>query len=187
MLLVKHTFLDGIQYGTWSGVVQPERQLAAILADPFGYVATLLRTLFGTMLIPTATIELFGVFGPPVKMPPTFIVAIAGLFAASVLSGEKVTQPRLTARDTKLIALGIAVVTLLIILTLLYLQWTRLGGPVIHGFNGRYIYPLAPLLLLLIPLPGRPLFGVSASTWLVLLGIISVACTWFVTWQTYFK
>ncbi|HYI42075.1 MAG TPA: DUF2142 domain-containing protein [Sphingomicrobium sp.] len=185
MLLVKHTFFNDIQYGTWSGIVQPDRQLAAILANPFLYAVTLLRTLFATMLIPTAVIELFGVFGPPVKMPALMIAAVAGLFAATILSQHRAAEPRLSALGTKALAAGISAVTLVIILTLLYLQWTRFGAPVIQGFNGRYIYPLAPLLLLLVAVPGRRIFGVSASAWLIAMGVVSVAGTWLVTSWTY--
>ena len=55
----------------------------------------------------------------------------------------------------------------------------------IDGFNGRYLYPLSPLLLLFIPTAGRKLFGLSSSAWLGALGIVSVGATWWMTWWTY--
>jgi uncharacterized membrane protein len=78
------------------------------------------------------------------------------------------------------------VVTVLIILTLLYLQWTRLGGRVIDGFNGRYFYPVAPLLLLAIPAGRKKPFPLPPAAMVLLLGIVSVASTCWTTWQTYF-
>ena len=66
------------------------------------------------------------------------------------------------------------------------LQWTRVGAPVVEGFNGRYLYPLAPLLLLAIPATGKPVFGFRASAWLSLLAIASVTATLWVTWATYY-
>ena len=185
MLLLKQSYFTTLAYRTWSGIVEPERQLAFILSNPLDYAATLLETLFGTILIPKAIIEVLGVFGPPVVMPIAIIVAVAGLLAATVLSEERAVQPQLAAWRTKAAALAIAAATLGIILTLLYLQWTRFGGPVVDGFNGRYLYPLAPLLLLLIPASGRPLFRLPAPAWLLLLALVGVGGTWWVTWRTY--
>jgi len=51
----------------------------------------------------------------------------------------------------KILALLIAFATIAIILTLLYMQWTRVGAPTVDGFAGRYLYPLVPLILLALP------------------------------------
>jgi uncharacterized membrane protein len=185
MLLLKLTYFTDLQYRTWSGVVQPHQQLAAILAHPFAYAGIVLRTVFTTPFVPRAVIELLGVFGPPVQLPMLIIVVLAGLLMLTVVSGERITQPRLKSPRIRLLAIAIAVVTVLLILTLLYLQWTRFAGPVIDGFNGRYVYPLAPLLLLLVPSAGRKLFGLSSAACLTALGIVSIGATWGMTWWTY--
>jgi len=185
MLLLKLTYFTDLTYRTWSGVVQPHQQLAAVLGHPFGYAAVLFRTLFTTPFIPRAIVEFLGVFGPPVQLPVGVIVVLAGLAMLTLLSGERIGQRVLRGLRTRTLAIGIAAATLLIILTLLYLQWTRLGGAVIDGFNGRYLYPLAPLALLFIPAGGRRLFGLSSSAWLVALGIVSLGATGWMTWWTY--
>ena len=186
MLLLKLTYFTALEYRTWSGVVEPHQQLALILSQPLGYAGTLFRTLFATAFIPQSLVDFFGVFGPPVRLPWPIIVLLAGLLMAAILSGDHLVQQPLKAWRTRLLAIAIAAATVLLILTLLYLQWTRFGGPVIDGFNGRYLYPLAPLLLLFVPSAGSKLFGLSSSAWLVVLGIVSVGATWGMTWWAYF-
>jgi uncharacterized membrane protein len=185
MLLLKLTYFTALSYRTWSGVVEPHQQLAAVLGHPLAYASVLLRTSFTTPVIPRAIIEFLGVFGPPVRLPMLVIVALAGLLMLTVASGERMAKPALKSWRTRALAIAIAAVTVVVILTLLYLQWTRFGGPVIDGFNGRYLYPLAPLLLLLIPPAGRKLFGQSSSAWLIALGFVSVGATWWMTSWTY--
>lgn len=185
MLLLKLTYFTDLTYRTWSGVVQPHQQLAAVLGHPFGYAAIVFRTLFTTPFIPRVIVEFFGVFGPPVQLPVILIIGIAALAMLAMLSGERVPAPVLRAWSARTLAIAIAVTTLLIILTLLYLQWTRLGGAVIDGFNGRYLYPLAPLVLLFMSTGGRRLFGLTSSGWLVSLGIVSLGATLWMTWWTY--
>jgi len=185
MLLLKLTYFTTQEYRTWSGLVEPHRQLAWVFSNPLGYVTVLLRTLFGTAFIPRVTVEFFGVFGPPVRLPMLIIIALAGLLMITVSSDERMTAPCLKSWRTRSFAIAIAVVTVLLILSLLYLQWTRFGGAVIDGFNGRYLYPLAPLFLFLVPSAGRRLFGLSSAAWLSVLGLVSVCATWWMTWWTY--
>jgi uncharacterized membrane protein len=186
MLLLKLTYFAGLEYRTWSGIVQPHQQLAWIASHPFGYGAVLLATLFGTPFFARILIELLGVFGPPVQLPMLVIVALAGLLMLTVASDGRITAPSLKAMAIRGLAIAIAVVTVLLILTLLYLQWTHFGSAVVDGFNGRYLYPLAPLLLLLLPSVGRKLFGLASPIWLALLGGVSVVATSMMTAWTYF-
>jgi hypothetical protein len=55
----------------------------------------------------------------------------------------------------------------------------------VEGFNGRYLYPLVPLLLVAVPTRAKRVFGLDASAWLVLTALVSVPATLWVTWQTY--
>jgi hypothetical protein len=185
MLLLKHGYFESIRYRTWSGIVDPAAQAQLILSHPFAYAGTLLHTIFGTAFIPNALVGIFGVFGPPVVLPLAVILAIAALFALTLAAGEKVTEPQLRSWRTRGLALAILAATLVIILTLLYLQWTRVGAPAVDGFSGRYLYPLAPLLLLFVPATGRPMFGLPASAWLAILAVASAAATLWMTWATY--
>lgn len=186
MVLLKLTYFSGLQYRTWSGIVEPHQQLGLILAQPLGYAAVLLHTLFGTAFIAQSMVEFLGVFGPPVRLPMLVIVVLAGLLIVSVASDERTTEASLKSWRVRSLAIAIGIVTILLIVTLLYLQWTSVGGPVIEGFNGRYLYPLAPLFLLLIPSDGRKLFGLSCTAWLLALGIVSLASTFWMSCWTYF-
>lgn len=186
MLLLKLTYFTAVKYRTWSGVVDPQQQLALVLSHPFTFAGTILRTLFATLFLPLAVIQFLGTFGPPVTMPLLLIVAVAGLLAATILSDAPTALRPLRSGPTRILVAAIVVLTLGLILTLLYLQWTRLGGPVIDGFNGRYLYPLAPLLLLMIPGTGKPLFRLPSSAWLLGLAIVSVGGTFWTTVHTYY-
>ena len=186
MMLLKLTYFTAVKYRTWSGVVDPQQQLALVLSHPFAFAGTVLRTLFATLFLPLAVIQFIGTFGPPVTMPLLLIVANAGLLAATILSDAPIALRPLQSGQTRLLAAAIVLLTLGLILTLLYLQWTRLGGSVIDGFNGRYLCPLAPLLLLMIPATGKPLFRLPSSAWLLALAIVSVGGTFWTTVHTYY-
>jgi uncharacterized membrane protein len=185
MLLLRQSYFTELKYRTWSGVVEPDRQIAYVLSEPLTYAGTLLHTVFATAFIPNTIIGFLGIFGPPVMMPVLLIALLAFLLIGTILSEERVTQPQLNAWPTRALALAIAAVTIGIILTLLYLQWTRFGAPTIDGFRGQYLYPLAPLLLLAMPAGGRRIFSLTAPGWLAILAAVSVAGTWWMTWWTY--
>jgi uncharacterized membrane protein len=186
MLLLKQTYFTSLTYGTWSGIVDPHRQLAFVLAHPVSYAGIVVRTLFGTMFLPRVIVEFLASFGPPVQLPFAMIALIAVILPATVMADDQPMPVPLKSWWTRGLALGLSVVTVLIILTLLYLQWTRLGGRVIDGFNGRYFYPVAPLLLLAIPAGRKKPFPLPPAAMVLLLGIVSVASTCWTTWQTYF-
>jgi hypothetical protein len=185
MLVLKFTYFTAARYGTWSGTVEPARQLHFVLTQPLDYAAVVARTLFGTMFLPRIVTEFLGSFGPPVLLPIVIVALIAALLAAMIMADRGALPGPLQRSRTRLLALAIAAATVLIILTLLYLQWTRLGGRVIDGFNGRYLYPLAPLLL--VEIPARRTETASwAPRLLPVLGLVSVTSTCWMTWRTYF-
>jgi hypothetical protein len=185
LLLVKQGFLAGMQYRTWSGIADPDGQFALILSNPLGYAAVLLRTLFATTFVPKAITDMMGVFGPPVMAPVVVLAATALLLGATAASDQGPVQSALRDWRTRALALALAAATLLIIMTTVYMQWTRVGAPVVEGFNGRYLYPLAPLVLLAIPTAGKPVFGLRAPAWLLVLAVASVTATCVIAWQTY--
>jgi uncharacterized membrane protein len=185
MIALKQTYFQGIHYRTWSGEVFPDRQTALILADPLSYAAVLLRTFFLTPLIRDTLVGLIGVFGPPVRMPPFFYPALTVALASVFVAEPRFAPGALQAWPTRLLAAFLFLTAAVIVLTLLYLQWNRLGAPVVEGFQGRYLYPLIPLVLVLLPSGGRRAFGLDAPAWLALLGALGVGGTWYVTWSTY--
>ena len=68
---------------------------------------------------------------------------------------------------------------------LLCLQWTGLDADTIQGFQGRYLYPLLPVLVLLLYGRGRAFFGRGPGVWLTVLGTTTLVGTLWVTWSTY--
>lgn len=186
MITLKLTYFGNIlQYSTWSGVVRPNDQTRFILSEPLAYAQIVLTTVFATPFIPKTILEFLGVFGPPVTLAAPFYPVAALLLAGAIFSGRRIPEGPLRSWRTRTFAIVIALATILIILTLLYLQWTRYRGPLIDGFQGRYLYPLVPLLLLAVPAAGRPFLGVKARWWLLALGLFSIAATSWKSWETY--
>lgn len=183
MLAIKLSYFDAARYRTWSGVVDPHAQFALVVAHPLEFALTLLRTIFATPFIPRVIMEFLGVFGPPVALPMPFYPALAIMLVAAILSGTGSTV--LPTRSMRPLSLAIAAATILIVLTLLYLQWTAYGLHVVEGFRGSYLYPLAPLVLLAVPAAGRPVLGLRGEGWLLALGLTSLCGTLWLTWQTY--
>jgi uncharacterized membrane protein len=92
----------------------------------------------------------------------------------------------LKSRSTRLLALLLFGSAALIVLTLLYLQWNGVAAPIIQGFQGRYLYPVVPLLFLFVPnLRSGAGRKISARSCLLAVGALSVAITCWVTWKTY--
>ncbi len=184
MVSVKLTYFAGIHYKTWAGDVAPDDQLAAMLRDPLNYGQVVLRTLFGSPLLPDALRGLIGVFGPPVALPPIIYGALLALFGGAVASEGAEGRPRASA-----LLRALAVVAFLagagLTLTLLYIQWTGVGRPIIQGFQGRYLYPLLPGLLVSLPAKPVAIFGLQPSKWLALLGTLATASTLWLTYATY--
>lgn len=185
MITLKQTYFSGIRYETWAGAVFPDAQSSLILSNPLEYAGVLLRTLVSAPLIPDSFVGLVGIFGPPVMMPALYYAVLPVAVAAVLIASPKTAPSRLQHRSTRLLALFLTLSGTLIVLTLLYLQWNPVGAATIRGFQGRYLYPFVPLLLLLLPPGGREVFGRGAQQWLAAVGVISVAGTSWVTYSTY--
>jgi hypothetical protein len=185
MLALKASYFAGISYVTWSGLVDPDAQLAGMLAAPVDYLAVLARTLVSAPFLAQLVLGPIAIIGPGVALAP-------GLFAVLVLAlaGIAAAPAPATARGLRRVAAGITLATLGLILTLLYLQWTRVGGPVVDGFQGRYLLPLAPLLLALLPAGGARMPAALAALLaphrlLLLIGAVSVAATAQTAWAAF--
>jgi uncharacterized membrane protein len=184
MIALKHSYFAGIHYYVLSSLVYPDQQVAGILADPLGFAAVLARSLFLSPLLPMTFLGLLGIFGPPVWMPIiAYLLVFGALFSALIAEGapQRPDSPRLS----RWLAVGVFVAGFGLILTLIYIQWDGVGAPVISGFNGRYLYPLLPPLLLFLPSKKSVMFGLDAPAWVAILGLIATCCTLGVTWTTY--
>lgn len=155
---LKYSYFSGIVYTTWAGSVNPDAQTSWIIQYPLEYLVLLCKTIVSASFLLTTFVQCLGVFGPPVMLPPLVLGLIAvGIYCAirTDPSAGGVVYPR----ALQWYALILAISTLLIILTLLYIQWNGVRATTIHGFQGRYLYPLLPLLILTLPKiksPARP-------------------------------
>jgi len=185
MLTLRLTYFDDRAYRTWSGVVHPAEQLQLVLHAPFTFLVTLGRTVFATPFAPRLLLDLLGTFGPPVMISafwlPVVGMGTAGLFLLDNGKGEIDNLP-----TVRVLSVLIGSLTLLLILLLLYLQWTRYGAPVVDGFNARYLFPLAPLLLLSFPVP-RLLAARSVNYLLIILACVTCWATVSTTYLTYWR
>ena len=182
---LKHTYFAGIRYRTYAGIVVPDAQIAHILRSPLSFVHVLLRTLFAPSFVSASLLGFLGVFGPPVEMPVIcYILLLTALTLVLVGEGRQ-DGPKMSSL-MRLLALGSFAAGVVLILTLLYVQWDGVGAQVIRGFQGRYLYPLAAPLLALLP-GRRPVtyFGLDTASWTTVLASISLLGTALVTWTTY--
>jgi uncharacterized membrane protein len=187
MLTLKHGYFAGNRYETWSGSVYPDGQMDFILSDPLGYAKVVWRTIFSTPFLPVTAFELIGISAPWLIFPSAiFSVFFVGLAAVFICEPHP-ARGRLQSFSTRANAALLILSSAGIILTLLYLQWTRLHGPVIEGFQGRYLIPILPLLLLLIPSGGRTTLGLSTRGWVILIGIASIISTNLTVWTNYWS
>lgn len=184
IVLVKHSlFAAGVNYTTWSGAVDPDAQLAWVLQHPIDYAGILLRKVFLTNFLLRVLVEMLGLFGPPVLLGPALVLPLLALFGAAILA-----DPTKRAKyPTALLWLGplIVVAFTAFALTLLYVQWTALGSYTIDGFQGRYLYPLTPLLLVLMRVTPRRLAAAPGCALLASGAFGIVAMLWKVIWAYY--
>lgn len=147
-------------------------QLAVILADPVGYVRTLVSSVVERA--PVYGLQIVGRFGWNAILLPLLAYPLAGLMMiAAILNGSGVR----ISMGRRLWWLAVAIGTALLIETAMYLTGTPLGADFIQGTQGRYFLPMLPLALLAImPERGmtgaRPVFA-GAAILLLLVAVVS--------------
>lgn len=168
-------FVDA-QYTTWGGDAYPDGQVAYILSDPAAYVAVIARTVFSFSFYVDFLGEMFGHFGTMAHtMPAYYVVMVMLLWLAFVMDGTSV-RASFTLR-TKLLTLPVVGAFMLLTLTALYVHWTGWKAPVIKGFQGRYLYPLLPLLLMVMPMRGRPHSQAASAIAVTLFAVVGLSLT----------
>ena len=141
----------------------------------------------GISLLGTSTLisaKARAIFGPPVFVPPPVYSLLVLTFGAALVAEGARLQPTGIA-FLRLLAAGAFLCGFVLILFLLYIQWTGVGEPIIQGFYGRYLFPLLPPLLILLPFRQFTFFGIQARAWVILLAIVSLTSTLGLTWMTY--
>ncbi len=88
-------------------------------------------------------------------MPLPGWIVLATLAAIAVALVLDRSEIRFTPLQ-RLGALGIVLGTVVGAVLALYLFWTPPGAPTVYGFMGRYLYPVAPLLLVVAANPPVP-------------------------------
>jgi uncharacterized membrane protein len=177
MLALKNSYFAGARYFTWSGLVDPSAQLQLIVANPARYGQVLLRTLFATPTVPLAVLGLLR----PIYEEPFWVYPILAVALTATLITDR-SPSRAFSKHLKVGAIALFATTAGIVSTLLYLQWTRVGDGVIQGFQGRYLLPVLPLLLMFMPSGGAERLVLRSSGWLSILGVVSIAATCWSTW-----
>ena len=170
LALVRHDFAlhSSPTYTIAAGTVDIVQQSSFVLHHPLSYLVILLKTLFGTPFFAKILIDIFGVFGPPLTLPALVIFILIVLFAAIVASDRSLIAHY--GKVTRYLTGLIIGVFFCISLTALYVQWTPLGADHVSGFQGRYLLPLLPLLLIM----SKPVNSCHSETVCILTALFSV-------------
>ena len=115
--------------------------------DPTAFLTVLSDTLSSTEFLLNGIVTgITGYLGELDAPLPFLVSAMVLLQLAIILILAQPDETRPT-RWTRLWCAAIFFGTLLLTLVALYVQWNPVGNAYIHGFQGRYLYPVLPLLL----------------------------------------
>ncbi|MAR55555.1 MAG: hypothetical protein CMM93_00075 [Rickettsiales bacterium] len=140
---------DTLQAATERGVLasNPSQQVAQMQTDPTAFLTVLSDTLSSTEFLLNGIVTgITGYLGELDAPLPFLVSAMVLLQLAIILILAQPDETRPT-RWTRLWCAAIFFGTLLLTLVALYVQWNPVGNAYIHGFQGRYLYPVLPLLL----------------------------------------
>ena len=126
--------------------VDPGRQERFVLEHPLRFLATIGRT-FGSYwsdILRGAVAQL------PWAVSAWVAVAAFAIVGIAAIEPETRDEPLLGWRSRVLLA-GIALASFLALMLLAYTGWNAVGSPRIGAFQGRYLLPLLPLVILCLP------------------------------------
>jgi uncharacterized membrane protein len=145
----KLTILTDVKYFTKETIeVWPDGQFQWILQNPLAYAGVVLKTIFASNFILYNFIGMIGYLGWNGFSLPILPTVILLLLFIAILASEPVKIPLHKSTKTRLLLLMIAGMTFGLMLTMIYVQWTGYQSPTVVGFQGRYFYPLLPLLII---------------------------------------
>jgi uncharacterized membrane protein len=133
--------------------VDPHRQERFIEHHPWTFMHTIQRTLsaYWHSFVHDVIAQ-----APLGSVPSWFIVAGVVIVLAGALLPT--VAPRAAIRwRARAVILGLAAVTFVALLALGYSGWNAVGAPRISAFQGRYLVPLLPLVLVALPARTRAL------------------------------
>ncbi len=138
---------SGFELPLTSGV-DPSQQLRLALGQPLRLLGVLVKTLaegLGFYLR-----SFVGVLGRLDVHLPALAYPVYGiaLFATSLFDGRDPAALTPTRRATLAIVFLVCTAS---VMTLAYVSWNAVAAPLVHGLQGRYFFPMAPLLFLALP------------------------------------
>ncbi len=172
----KSEMFKGLRYETWGGAAYPDGQVAYILSDPLGFAGVLANTLSSLSFYSDTFMEMFGHYGTASQAAGIYYFIMIALLCITLWmdgTSVKASYPI----KVKFLALPIIAGFMLVSLTALYVHWTGLQAPTVKGFQGRYLYPFLPLLLMLVPYRGKPHAAVTSALAVSMFGIIGLTLT----------
>jgi hypothetical protein len=156
--------------------VAPAAQLQSVIAHPLGFLHMFVAASFGSWRILAR--GAIGLLGYQDVFLPVRLYILWGVAAVAAVLSEIPVGPR--GRTTVLnagFATAIGAATVLLVWLSQYLVWTNVGTPAILGPAGRYLLPILPLAIFVIPRLMFPGAGaLRAGIWLpVLAALVSLA------------
>jgi uncharacterized membrane protein len=127
--------------------VDPRRQERFVVHHPWLFVRAIGRTLssFGPDLAREALTQV-----PLWRLPLLAVIAAAVIVSATSFASDPPPVRFLGWRSRALLS-AIGAATFLALMLLAYVGWNAVGSPRIEAVQGRYLLPLVPLLLLVLP------------------------------------
>jgi len=174
-LAVRHVSLAA--YAPEGHVIDPHAQLAFVIHHPVTYAHVVARTILQSgpesYFIP-GFVQSIGFFRDPARgspLAPLGLVIVATLVLAAAYRSELGIRRRLvttTERAAALLPLVLGAVSVIVIFTVLWWQWTAVGARLVRQIQGRYFLPLVPLPLITIALLRAKRVVPPPRTWLVI-------------------
>jgi uncharacterized membrane protein len=149
--------------------VDPHKQETLMVHHPWGFLHTIERTLVSSW---HSFLHDVVAQAPLVSLPPWVVVAGVVILAAGAVVPLAASQTVLRWRGRALL-LATALATFVGLMALAYAGWNAVGAPLISAFQGRYLVPLVPLLLVTLPVWKRDLGAVVRVRLEVLLAAAS--------------
>lgn len=185
MVLIKQTyFAGGINYQTWGGNVNPAMQMQFLLAHPLQYPHILFNTFFLTLAIPNTVATIFNSLGLGYPVPLSCVIVLLLCFIRIIYNDRG--TPIHYGQTVRLLGAGIFLGSTLITLTILYIQWTGLQADAIQGFQGRYLYPVLPFIVLFIEPSAQPPDQRRTASYIAILAILGLSISTIRVWFNYY-
>lgn len=166
----------GLHYETWGGQAFPDGQMEYITHNPLGFAGVLANTVFTFSFYTDALKEAFGHYGTMAQSAFVYYFIMVSLLVITLWMDGTSVKASYTLH-AKLLTLPAFGAFMLLALTALYVHWTGLQAPAVKGFQGRYLYPLLPMFLMVLPYRGRPHAAITSALAAGMFAIVGLSLT----------